>query len=135
MIKRHAVNYIVGLLFSYSALLKILNSSAAEVAVATIITSTLLIKISVWFITAIEIYTAWALLTKQPNAYTIAQGLLGIFILFLCYLLTLANPPDCGCGSLISMFNDAKTNAQWGICRNFLLIGLLQYQRMRQIRL
>lgn len=126
-----AIRMGLGSLFLYSASYKLLKPEATVVAIASIIPGSALQLLVLWLVTAVEFYVAWGCFRGWREVIRMAQGVLVGFILFLGYLLTLAHPPDCGCGELLAFFKDAKANALFGICRNVVLITLFEIWRQK----
>ena len=79
---------------------------------------------------AVDIYLGVSLVVLRDRrvAPIVAFCCLCIFSCYLVYLITLAEPPDCGCGGIVRLFESNKSNAVFGLFRNVsLLIGLLAW--------
>ena len=102
---------------------EIMNSlTAINVAwqVAALITSVVVVS---------EVYLGLMLLRTPVKQYIIrcAIGMFLVYVGYLLYISTLANPPKCGCSSLMFTFKSNRDAALYGALRNMLYIYLMYY--------
>jgi len=117
----------VSVVFLAAAGSKLIDPSPTTKALVMIGVSSNLAFLFVFVLLFVELVIGASLLvvSRQEIDSIAAIWIFGLFTFYLCYLLTLKSPPQCGCGDLLTMFADAKNNAIFGICRNLLLaIGL-----------
>src|SRR6266567_1378486 len=114
---------IVGLLFLYSGVYKLLYPGQATAALLS-----LEVNSGLATLTIVELYLGMILVLRIDVKYGLAcaAALLFLFSLFLWYLSTLANPPSCGCMGLTAVFTSNKHNALLGLFRNCVMLWLLK---------
>jgi hypothetical protein len=85
--------------------------------------------LSVCLITA-ELYCCWLLSRRETRKLGTELSLVAlvIFTCFLCYLMSLENPPPCGCG-IGQLFTSNRLNLRLAIARNAVLILALVWAR------
>ena len=131
---------VVGLLFIYSGLYKLVFPGEATLALLALDAPDRVSDLMIIGITTAELYLGILLLMRIEMERTLlmASTLLFIFALFLAYLSTLAHPPSCGCMGLTAVFHSNRHNALLGLLRNCVMIWLLhgtrcQYCAMRTV--
>ncbi len=119
---------IVGLLFLYSGVYKLLYPGQATAALLSLEVNSGLATLTIVAVTIVELYLGMILVLRIDVKYGLAcaAALLFLFSLFLWYLSTLANPPSCGCMGLTAVFTSNKHNALLGLFRNCVMLWLLK---------
>ena len=119
---------IVGLLFVYSGVYKLLYPGQATAALLSLAVNEHLAIFTITAITIVELYLGFILVIKIDLRYAMvaSMGVLFVFSVFLCYLSTLAHPPSCGCMGLTAVFKSNKHNALLGLFRNCVILWLLK---------
>ena len=115
---------LLGLVFSYSGLFKLLHPGGATAALFALGFSLPAASATITAITAVELYLGLILLLKLDLRIGLlaASGILLAFSLFLGYLSTLAHPPSCGCMGMTALFKSNRHNALFGLLRNAALL-------------
>ena len=119
---------LVGLLFLYSGVYKLLYPGHATAALLSLDVKIGLATFTIIAVTIMELYLGAILLLKIDLKYGLAvsMGLMFLFSLFLWYLSTLAHPPSCGCMGFTAVFKSNKHNALLGLFRNCVILWLLK---------
>src|SRR5712691_5442493 len=89
---------IVGLLFVYSGVYKLLYPGQATAELLSLAVNEHLAIFTITAITIVELYLGFILVIKIDLRYAMvaSMGVMFLFSVFLCYLSTLAYPPSCG---------------------------------------
>ncbi len=119
---------IVGLLFLYSGVYKLLYPGQATAALLSLEASKQVATATIIAVTIVELYLGIILLLKIDLKYglIVSMGVMFLFSAFLWYLTTIAHPPSCGCMGLTAVFKSNKHNALLGLFRNCVILWLLK---------
>src|SRR6266705_2660968 len=119
---------VVGLLFVYSGLYKLLYPAQATGALLSLDVNSGLATVTIIAVTIVELYLGTILLLRIDLKYGLAvsMGVMFLFSVFLWYLTTIAHPPSCGCMGLTAVFKSNKHNALLGLFRNCVILWLLK---------
>src|SRR6266581_5444913 len=122
------VPVLVGLLFLYSGVYKLVLPGQATAALLSLEVNSGLANVVIVSATIVEVYLGIILLLKMDVKYglVVSMGVMFLFSLFLWYLSTLAHPPSCGCMGLTAVFKSNKHNALLGLFRNCVILWLLK---------
>jgi hypothetical protein len=122
-----AIPYLLGVLFLYAGTYKGVNTGRTTESLMAINVPLGVAFALTLAVASVELYVACILLLSKHKLYPLcsAAGCLVIFTLYLVYIRTLANPPDCACGPLLEVFNTMYGSATFGILRNALLLLLV----------
>jgi hypothetical protein len=120
---------VVGVLFLYSGLYKLVQPSEATLAVAALGPKLRLASLLVAALTVLELYLGLILILRLDIRYGlwVATGLMFAFTTFLWYISLMAHPPPCGCMGLTHVFLSNRHNAVLGIFRNVVILWLLTF--------
>ena len=118
---------IVGFIFLYAGIYKLITPVQAIAALTSIGFSTSISLALVCLITVIELHLGITLTTRLDLRFSLIAAItvLFTFSLFLFVLSTMANPPSCGCMGLGEIFRSSRHNAMFGLLRNCALMWLL----------
>src|SRR6266853_3943873 len=119
---------LVGLLFLYSGVHKLLYPGQATAALLSLEVNRWLATYAIVSVTIVELYLGVILLLKIDLKYGLvfSMGVMFLFSLFLWYLTTIAHPPSCGCMGLTAVFKSNRHNALLGLFRNCVILWLLK---------
>jgi len=119
---------LVGLLFLYSGVYKLLYPGQATAALLSLEVNRWLATYAIVSVTIVELYLGVILLLKIDLKYGLvfSMGVMFLFSVFLWYLITIAHPPSCGCMGLTALFKSNKHNALLGLFRNCVILWLLK---------
>jgi hypothetical protein len=123
-----AVPLLVGLLFLYSGLSKLLWPGHAVMALVSFDLPLVWADWLVYALVITELYLGAMLVLRIDLRLTLSlsMGLMFCFVAFMWYLSTLANPPACGCLGLTGIFESTRHEAIFGLLRNVTLMVLLK---------
>ncbi len=113
--------------FALAAVLKALFPAEAVLGLEGLQISRPMAEAIVFVITAFEAQISLNLIAYPiSRTAVLSAAILLVFLnLYLGYLITLANPPSCGCLGMIGLFKSSRHAALFGIVRNTLLIFAL----------
>ena len=113
----------IGAVFLYAGALKLIKPTEIMIVATFLGLPFHLRPLFVISLALIEVWLGLALLIapeRRSSRWT-AIGCLTVFMWYLIYLVNLADPPSCGCGGFLALFNSNRANAQFGLFRNVML--------------
>lgn len=124
IVKARIVPWLCGLLFLISGIHKAWSPAEAVLGLEFIGVPRALSEWTVPFVATVELSLGTALFSANlhRNLLVACQVLLVVFTLYLSYLASMVDPPNCGCLGFEPAFRDARHGALFGIFRNFILI-------------
>jgi hypothetical protein len=120
---------IVGLLFLYAGVYKLIYPGEAATALETLGLSTSGSAAAVICALIAELYLGTVLLLSIDLRFAIGASivLMFLFTIYMFYLSTLAHPPSCGCLGLTGIFKSSKQAAIFGLLRNTAILWSLKF--------
>lgn len=117
----------VGGVFLFYGASKVANLSATIVSIDFLVHHKAVSKPLAAVVAAVDVYLGILLFFGGGKRRTVrvALAFLTVYTLFLCYLVSMKNPPNCGCGGMIQFFASNRANAAMGVLRNICLCGML----------
>jgi hypothetical protein len=119
---------LVGILLLVSGVSKLIHPGEATAAVVAIGFGRGLAYMTIIGLTSLELYLGIILVLRVDVRYALwmATTLFLVFSVFLAYLVTMANPPSCGCLGLTAIFTSNRQSALLGLFRNCVILWLLK---------
>ena len=126
---------VIGFLFLYAGAVKLVKPGDMMIVATFLRFPADLRTAFIISVALIEVWLGLALLIapERRSSRWSAIACLTVFIWYLVYLVQLANPPSCGCGGLLALFNSNRANAQFGLFRNVLFVCALLLPETRMI--
>ena len=119
---------LVGLLFVYAAISKLIYPTQATAALESLgfqyvwadamVFGTIMLELYLGLILLLHIDLQWGL--------SASMGVMFLFAVFLWYLSMTTKPPSCGCLGLTTIFTSAKHEALFGLFRNCAILWALK---------
>src|SRR5436309_1396132 len=111
------VPLVVGGLFEYAAVEKLLYPGEATLALYSLDVPLALAHVLVTAAIIVELYLGVLLIFRIDLKYSLSVSvvLMFLFTAYMWYLSTLANPPSCGCLGLTGIFKSSKHAALFGL--------------------
>lgn len=123
------VPVLLGALFLYAAIHKLLYPGAATMALESLDVPYALAKGLVTGVIILELYLGTILLLGLSLRFglMLATGVMFAFAGYLWYLSTMASPPSCGCLGLTGIFENSRHEALFGLARNVFMLFLIKW--------
>lgn len=120
---------LLGLLFAYAGIQKLLHPGAATMALESLDLPYGVAKALVAGVIIVEFYLGTLLVLRKDLRYALSMATVVMFVFtgYLWYLATLANPPSCGCLGLTGIFENSRHEALFGLARNFLILCAIKW--------
>lgn len=130
------IRVIVGLLFLFSAVLKLLSPGRITTSLVVSGSPATLVPIIIAVVVLLEFGVGIGLIFLAEAAGTARTAIviLLVFAGYLAWISHLESPPECGCFGPLRLFKESRTNALFGIGRNLLLIVSLYANCLRKAR-
>lgn len=120
---------LVGLLFVYAAISKLMYPTPATAALESLGLRSIWADAIVFSVTGFELYLGMILLMHRDLKWGLSasMALMFLFVVFMWYLSMTSEPPSCGCLGLAKVFTSTKQEAYFGLLRNCVILWALKW--------